>query len=52
MGSIALVAFAAFMWLFLAFRPVWTIFAAATLAWLAISIAIWKMHRYIRSHFR
>lgn len=49
-GSIALAAFALFVWKFLFGRPAWLILLAATLTWLGTSIAIWQLRRLMRGH--
>ncbi len=43
MGSIALIAFAVCVWLFLPHHKTLVVLAGSTLVWLTVSVLIWRM---------
>jgi hypothetical protein len=50
MGSVGLIAFAVIAWQFLAGHRAWLVLAGATLAWLIVSAALWKLRKTIRGY--
>lgn len=46
LGAIGLVAFAALLWYFLPRHNAAVVIAAATVVWLGVSIALWKLRKY------
>jgi hypothetical protein len=47
MGSIGLLAFAVIMYLMLPNHPVWEVFTAAVLVWMAVAVLVWRIHKSI-----
>jgi len=45
MGSIGLLAFALVVWRFVANNNPWLVLAAATLAWLTVSVLVWEIRK-------
>ena len=50
MGSGGLLVFAIVIWQFLSGHPAWLVFAGATLAWLIVSVALWKLRKAVRGY--
>jgi hypothetical protein len=46
LGSIGLLAFALLVWKFLPGHGPWTVLAAATLAWLRVSVVLWEVRKF------
>jgi hypothetical protein len=51
MGSGGLLVFAIVIWRLLAGHRAWLVFAGATLAWLIVSVALWKLRKTIRRYW-
>ena len=50
MGSVGLLVFAIVVWQFLVGQRAWLVLAGATLAWLIVSVALWKLRITIRGY--
>jgi hypothetical protein len=50
MGSVGLIAFAVIAWQFLAGHRAWLVLAGATLAWLIVSVVLWKLRKMTRGY--
>lgn len=50
MGSCGLLVFAIVVWQFLTGHPPWLVFAGATLAWLIVSVVLWRLRKTIRGY--
>jgi Protein of unknown function (DUF3147) len=50
MGSVGLIAFAVIAWQFLPGHRVWLVLAGATLAWLIVSVVLWKLRKTTRGY--
>jgi hypothetical protein len=50
MGSVGLLVFAIVVWRFLAGQPAWLVLAGATLAWLIVSVVLWKLRKTMRGY--
>ncbi|MGA2813148.1 MAG: hypothetical protein ABSG16_17230 [Candidatus Acidiferrum sp.] len=46
MGSIALLTFAFLVWKFLPHGPAWLVLSAGSIAWLVVSVSIWRLCEY------
>jgi uncharacterized protein DUF3147 len=44
-GSIGLIVFALLAWRVLPHYPAWVVFTGATMAWLAVSVFLWKLRK-------
>ncbi|HZC44210.1 MAG TPA: DUF3147 family protein [Acidobacteriaceae bacterium] len=49
MGSLGLIAFAAFVWKALPRYPTWEVLMAATLLWFGVAMTVWGMRRSVRN---
>jgi hypothetical protein len=47
MGSIALLTFAFLVWKFLPHGPAWLALSAGSIAWLVVSVSIWRLCEYL-----
>jgi xanthine/uracil/vitamin C permease (AzgA family) len=50
MGSVGLIVFAIIVWQFLPGHLAWLVLAVATLAWLIVSVALWKLRKTIHGY--
>lgn len=47
MGSIGLLVFALLVWQFIASHKPWLVLIAATASWLAVSVIVWRVRKYL-----